>query len=76
MGSRQLAEAYRADGYAAVLKGPFAGLFEMAQRIVGMENLLMMMARVKRCHCSFRKLADLKLGFREMVCRNWQMWLM
>src|SRR5512133_1906010 len=43
-GLRQQAESCREAGYAVVLKDPFAGIFEMAQRMVGMENLLMMMA--------------------------------
>ena len=35
---------YREQGYAVVLKDPFAGIFEMAQRIVGMQELLILMA--------------------------------
>ncbi|HSD82271.1 MAG TPA: uroporphyrinogen decarboxylase family protein [Anaerolineae bacterium] len=67
-GLRQLAEAYRADGYVVVLKDPFAGLFEMAQRIVGMENLLVMMASNKTLAIAlFDKLAELKLAFWEMA---------
>jgi len=67
-GLRQLAEAYHADGYAVVLKDPFAGLFEMAQRIVGMENLLVMMATDKTlAMVLFDKLAELKLAFWEMA---------
>ena len=42
-GLRELARQYRASGYAVVLKDAFAGIFEFAQRIVGMENLLVMM---------------------------------
>ena len=42
-GLRDLARQYRAAGYAVVLKDAFAGIFEFAQRIVGMENLLVMM---------------------------------
>lgn len=67
-GLRQLAEAYRAAGYAVVLKDPFAGLFEMAQRIVGMQNLLVMMASNKTLAIAlFDKLAELKLAFWEMA---------
>lgn len=67
-GLRQQAEAYRADGYAVVLKDPFAGLFEMAQRIFGMENLLMMMASDKGLAAAlFDKLVELKLAFWEMA---------
>jgi uroporphyrinogen decarboxylase len=67
-GLRQLAEGYHAAGYAVVLKDPFAGLFEMAQRIVGMENLLLMMASNKALAMAlFDKLAELKLAFWEMA---------
>lgn len=67
-GLRQLAESYHAAGYAVVLKDPFAGLFEMAQRIVGMENLLVMMAINKTMAIAlFDKLVELKLAFWEMA---------
>ena len=67
-GLRQLAEDYHAAGYAVVLKDPFAGLFEMAQRIVGMEKLLLMMASNKDLAMAlFDKLAELKLSFWEMA---------
>jgi len=39
-GLRELAIAYRAQGKIIVLKGFCAGLFEMAQRLRGMENIL------------------------------------
>lgn len=67
-GLRQLAEAYRDSGYAVVLKDPFAGVFEMAQRIIGMENLLVMMAGNKSLALAlFDKLTELKLSFWEMA---------
>jgi uroporphyrinogen decarboxylase len=67
-GLREQAEAYRADGYAVLLKDPFAGIFEMAQRIVGMENLLVMMATDQSLAGTlFNKLAELKLDFWEMA---------
>jgi uroporphyrinogen decarboxylase len=67
-GLRQQAEAYRTAGYAVVLKDPFAGLFEMAQRIVGMENLLVMMSINKALAAAlFDKLVELKLAFWEMA---------
>ena len=67
-GLREKAEAYRAAGYAVVLKDPFAGIFEMAQRIVGMENLLMMMASdAALAGVLFDKLTELKLGFWDMA---------
>ncbi len=67
-GLRQQAERYRAAGYAVLLKDPFAGIFEMAQRIVGMENLLVMMGVNKPLAAAlFDKLVELKLAFWEMA---------
>jgi uroporphyrinogen decarboxylase len=67
-GLRSRAEAYRSAGYAVVLKDPFAGIFEMAQRLVGMQNLLLMMAGDKSLAAAlFDKLAKLKLDFWEMA---------
>jgi len=67
-GLRELAERYRAAGYAVVLKSPFAGIFEMAQRIVGMENCLMMMASDRKlAEALFDELLKLKLAFWEMA---------
>jgi len=67
-GLRELAERYRRDGYAVVLKSPFAGIFEMAQRIVGMENCLMMMAADKKLVGElFDKLLELKLAFWDLA---------
>ncbi|HEX3051997.1 MAG TPA: uroporphyrinogen decarboxylase family protein [Aggregatilineaceae bacterium] len=59
---------YRAQGYAVVIKDPFAGIFEMAQRIVGMQELLMIMATDDElAGVLFDKLLELKLGFWEMA---------
>jgi uroporphyrinogen decarboxylase len=67
-GLREQAERYRAAGYAVMLKDPFAGIFEMAQRIVGMENLLLMMAMdAALAGVLFDKLTELKLDFWEMA---------
>ena len=67
-GLREQAERYRAAGYAVMLKDPFAGLFEMSQRIVGMENLLIMMATDQnRAGALFDKLLELKLAFWGMA---------
>ncbi len=67
-GLRDLAERYRAAGYAVVLKAPFAGIFEMSQRIVGMESCLIMMASdEKRAAALFDKILELKLAFWEMA---------
>lgn len=67
-GLHQQAEKYRSAGYAVVLKDPFAGIFEMAQRIVGMQNLLIMMASSPSlAGVLFDKLLELKLSFWEMA---------
>jgi uroporphyrinogen decarboxylase len=67
-GLREQAERYRADGYAIVLKDPFAGIFEMSQRLVGMENIMMMMALDKqKAGVLFDRLLELKLAFWEMA---------
>ena len=63
-GLRQQAEPYRAAGYAVVLKDAFAGIFEFAQRVVGMENLLVMMAlQPDVAGVLFDKLLELKLAY-------------
>jgi uroporphyrinogen decarboxylase len=67
-GLRDLAGLYRAAGYGVVVKSPFAGIFEMAQRIVGMENCLIMMASdQKLAGVLFDKMLELKLAFWEMA---------
>jgi uroporphyrinogen decarboxylase len=40
-GLRALAQAYRDSGYAVMIKGVLAGIFEMAQRVRGMEAFLL-----------------------------------
>jgi uroporphyrinogen decarboxylase len=63
-GLRELAGKHRDAGYAVVLKDAFAGIFEFAQRIVGMENLLMMMITNEKASCAlFDKLLELKLDY-------------
>ena len=67
-GLKELALRYREAGKAVVVKDGFAGIFEFAQRIVGMENLLMMMARGdKAAEALFDKLLELKLSYWETV---------
>jgi uroporphyrinogen decarboxylase len=59
-----LARQYRDAGYAVVLKDAFAGIFEFAQRIVGMENLLVMMITNEKVTCAlFDRLLQLKLDY-------------
>ena len=63
-GLREQAEQYRAAGYAVVLKDSFAGIFEFAQRVVGMENLLVLMAlKPEVAGALFDKLLELKLAY-------------
>jgi uroporphyrinogen decarboxylase len=67
-GLRAQAERYRAAGYAVVIKDPFAGLFEMAQRIIGMSPLLMLMATDRPlAEGLFDRLLELKIAFWEMA---------
>ncbi|MBI5957576.1 MAG: hypothetical protein HY866_02505 [Chloroflexi bacterium] len=67
-GLREQAERFRAAGYAVVIKDPFAGLFEMAQRIVGMSPLMMIMASDRPlAEGLFDQLLELKLAFWEMA---------
>jgi uroporphyrinogen decarboxylase len=67
-GLREQAETFRAAGYAVVIKDPFAGIFEMAQRIVGMTEILMLMATdPDLAGVLFDKLLELKIVFWEMA---------
>ena len=67
-GLRELAQQYRAAGYAVMMKDPFCGIFEMAQRIVGMENCLMMMSTDKILMGTlFDEILQLKLDFWQMA---------
>jgi uroporphyrinogen decarboxylase len=67
-GLRELAEKYRAQGRAVALKGVVAGVFEMAQRVRGMENILMDMASNEALAGEFfDKMVELKLAFWEMA---------
>jgi len=67
-GLRERALKARAQGYAIVLKDSFAGIFEMAQRIVGMQELLIMMATDEAlAETLFDRLLELKLGFWGMA---------
>lgn len=63
-GLREQAEQFRAAGYAVVLKDAFAGIFEFAQRVIGMENLLILMGvDHQKAGILFDKLLDLKLSY-------------
>lgn len=63
-GLKELAKKYRSEGYAVVIKDPFAGIFEMSQRICGMDYLLMLMAsEPDLAGLLFDKMMELKIDF-------------
>ena len=65
-GLRDQAEHCRNAGYAVVVKDAFAGIFEFAQRLVGVENLLVLMALEPMvAGALFDKLLELKLAYWE-----------
>ena len=67
-GLREQALSYRAQGKAVMLKGVLAGVFEMAQRVRGMETLLMDMAsNPELAGAFFDKMVELKLAFWDMA---------
>ena len=67
-GLREQALAYRAQGRAVMLKGVMAGIFEMAQRVRGMEDLFMDMAADEAAAGAlFDRMLELKLAFWEMA---------
>ena len=67
-GLREQALAFREAGKAVVIKGICAGIFEMAQRLRGMENALMdPMLYPEMSDRLYGKLADLKIAFWEMA---------
>ncbi len=67
-GLREQAAGFRAQGRAVMIKGVLAGVFEMGQRVRGMENLLMDMASNESLACAvLDRMAELKLAFWEMA---------
>ncbi len=67
-GLREQALGYRARGQAVMIKGVLAGVFEMAQRVRGMAELLMDMAGNEELACALLdKMLELKLAFWEMA---------
>ena len=67
-GLREQALLYRQQGKAVMIKGVLAGVFEMSQRIRGMERLLMDMASEEVLACAlFDKVLELTLAFWEMA---------
>ena len=67
-GLREKALEFRGAGKCVVLKGLCAGIFEMSQRIRGMENALMdLLLYPKEADCLLGKITDLKIEFWEMA---------
>jgi len=67
-GLGEQALAYRAQGKAVMIKGVLAGIFEMAQRMRGMEACLMDMASNEAlAGALLDKMTELKLAFWEMA---------
>ncbi len=65
-GLRTLAESYRAQGQAVMLKALTTGIFEMAQRIRGMDSLLMdLVSNEPLAGALLDRLLELKLAFWE-----------
>ena len=67
-GLRDLARAYRDRGYAVMIKGVLAGVFEMAQRVRGMEALLVDLATDDPVACAILDaMVEAKIRFWEMA---------
>jgi len=67
-GLRDLAAAYRAQGQAVMIKGVLAGIFEMSQRVRGMQNIMIDLASNEGLACAFLdKMVELKIKFWEMA---------
>lgn len=67
-GLRELALGYRAQGRAVMIKGVLAGVFEMAQRVRGMAELMMDMASDEAlANALFARMVELKIRFWEMA---------
>jgi len=67
-GLRDLAILYRSQGQAVMIKGVLAGIFEMAQRMRGMAQLMMDMASDEALAAALLdKMLELKLAFWEMA---------
>jgi len=65
-GLREQARAFREQGKAVIIKGVCAGIFEMAQRLRGMENAMMdSLLYPEFADRLYGKLADLKIAFWE-----------
>lgn len=67
-GLRDIAQAYRNQGRAVMIKGVLAGIFEMSQRVRGMERLMLDLASDEALACAaLDTMVELKLRFWEMA---------
>jgi uroporphyrinogen decarboxylase len=67
-GLRDEALCYRAQGKAVMIKGVLAGIFEMAQRVRGMANLLLDLAADEKLAMAIvDKMVESKIKFWEMA---------
>jgi uroporphyrinogen decarboxylase len=65
-GLRELALKYQAQGQAVMIKGVLAGIFEMSQRVRGMQNIMIDLASNEPLACAFLdKMVELKIKFWE-----------
>ncbi len=65
-GLRELATTYRAQGRAVMIKGVLAGIFEMSQRVRGMQNIMIDLASNEALARAFLdKMVELKIKFWE-----------
>lgn len=65
-GLRTVATKYRAQGQAVMIKGVLAGIFEMSQRVRGMQNIMIDLASNEALACAFLdKMVELKIKFWE-----------
>jgi uroporphyrinogen decarboxylase len=67
-GLRGIAQAYREQGRAVMIKGVLAGIFEMSQRVRGMERLMVDLVSDESLACAILDtMVELKLRFWEMA---------
>ena len=67
-GLRALAQSYRDRGHAVMIKGVLAGIFEMSQRVRGMESIMVDLASNEALACAILdKMVESKIRFWEMA---------
>ena len=67
-GLRALAQSYRDQGRAVMIKGVLAGIFEMSQRVRGVERMMVDLAADEALACAILdKMVELKFRFWEMA---------